>query len=571
MNKRWLYKPLPENTSVELLSKTLNVNTSVATILLQRQIDTFDKAKAFFRPSLNDLYPPTLMCDMVAAVERLHKAIINNEKILIYGDYDVDGTTAVALVYSYLHSFYKNCAYYIPDRYTEGYGVSEEGILYAAQQGYSLVITLDCGIKASDKVELATTHGIDFIICDHHLPDTNIPNAVAVLDPKREDCQYPFTELSGCGIGFKLMQGYAQRFRKEEEVFEYLDLVAVSIASDIVPIIGENRILAHFGLIKLNQNPSPGLKALKQIAGIQGEMDINSVVFTIGPRINAAGRIAHANGAVELLIASEEKAEELAMQINAKNMQRRDVDKDMTQEALAMIEASDFLQNSSSTVLYKETWSKGVIGIVASRCIEKYYRPTVILTESNGKLTGSARSVHGFDLYEAIEACGDLLEKFGGHKHAAGLTLDPSNLNSFIQRFEETVKNKLNGQTPTPVLEIDLQLPLVSIQPKFLNLLKQMAPFGPENMNPVFVAKDLQVCRTPTLMKEKHLRFTVKQRGGVLELPVVAFDFAHCYENLTSGKFFEMAFVIEENKFRDQTTLQIRARDFNFPFNADNA
>ncbi len=571
MNKRWLYKPLPENTSVELLSKTLNVNTSVATILLQRQIDTFDKAKAFFRPSLNDLYPPTLMCDMVAAVERLHKAIINNEKILIYGDYDVDGTTAVALVYSYLHSFYKNCAYYIPDRYTEGYGVSEEGILYAAQQGYSLVITLDCGIKASDKVELATTHGIDFIICDHHLPDTNIPNAVAVLDPKREDCQYPFTELSGCGIGFKLMQGYAQRFRKEEEVFEYLDLVAVSIASDIVPIIGENRILAHFGLIKLNQNPSPGLKALKQIAGIQGEMDINSVVFTIGPRINAAGRIAHANGAVELLIASEEKAEELAMQINAKNMQRRDVDKDMTQEALAMIEASDFLQNSSSTVLYKETWSKGVIGIVASRCIEKYYRPTVILTESNGKLTGSARSVHGFDLYEAIEACGDLLEKFGGHKHAAGLTLDPSNLNSFIQRFEETVKNKLNGQTPTPVLEIDLQLPLDSIQPKFLNLLKQMAPFGPENMNPVFVAKDLQVCRTPTLMKEKHLRFTVKQRGGVLELPVVAFDFAHCYENLTSGKFFEMAFVIEENKFRDQTTLQIRARDFNFSFNADNA
>ncbi|MCZ8022925.1 MAG: single-stranded-DNA-specific exonuclease RecJ [Cyclobacteriaceae bacterium] len=571
MNKRWLYKPLPENTSVELLSKTLNVNTSVATILLQRQIDTFDKAKAFFRPSLNDLYPPTLMCDMVAAVERLHKAIINNEKILIYGDYDVDGTTAVALVYSYLHSFYKNCSYYIPDRYTEGYGVSEEGILYAAQQGYSLVITLDCGIKASDKVELATTHGIDFIICDHHLPDTNIPNAVAVLDPKREDCQYPFTELSGCGIGFKLMQGYAQRFRKEEEVFEYLDLVAVSIASDIVPIIGENRILAHFGLIKLNQNPSPGLKALKQIAGIQGEMDINSVVFTIGPRINAAGRIAHANGAVELLIASEEKAEELAMQINAKNMQRRDVDKDMTQEALAMIEASDFLQNSSSTVLYKETWSKGVIGIVASRCIEKYYRPTVILTESNGKLTGSARSVHGFDLYEAIEACGDLLEKFGGHKHAAGLTLDPSNLNSFIQRFEETVKNKLNGQTPTPVLEIDLQLPLDSIQPKFLNLLKQMAPFGPENMNPVFVAKDLQVCRTPTLMKEKHLRFTVKQRGGVLELPVVAFDFAHCYENLTSGKFFEMAFVIEENKFRDQTTLQIRARDFNFPFNADNA
>lgn len=564
MNKRWLYKPLPEITSVESLSKILNINASVATILLQRQIDSFDKAKAFFRPSLNDLYPPTLMCDMVAAVERLHKAIINNEKILIYGDYDVDGTTAVALVFSYLHSFYNNCSFYIPDRYTEGYGVSEEGILYAAQHSYSLVITLDCGIKASDKVDLATTHGIDFIICDHHLPDTNIPNAVAVLDPKREDCQYPYTELSGCGLGFKLMQGYAQRYRKEEEVFEYLDLVAVSIASDIVPITGENRILAHYGLIKLNQNPSPGLKALKEIAGIQGEMDINSVVFTIGPRINAAGRIAHANGAVELLIASEEKAEALAMQINAKNMQRRDVDKDMTQEALAMIEASDFLQHASSTVLFKETWSKGVIGIVASRCIEKYYRPTVILTESNGKLTGSARSVHGFDLYEAIETCGDLLEKFGGHKHAAGLTLDPSNLDRFIQKFEETVKAKLNGQTPTPVLEIDLQIPLDVIQPKFVNLLKQMAPFGPENMNPVFVAKDLQVCRTPTLMKEKHLRFTVKQRGGVLELPVVAFDFAHCYENLTTGKFFEMAFSIEENKFNGQTNLQLRARDFNF-------
>jgi single-stranded-DNA-specific exonuclease len=564
MNKRWLYKTLPQTTEIETLSKKLNVNTYLSAILLQRQIDTFDKAKAFFRPSLKDLYPPTLMCDMVAAVERLHKAIINNEKILIYGDYDVDGTTAVALVYSYLHSFYKNCAYYIPNRYTEGYGVSEEGILYAAQHGYSLVITLDCGIKASDKVDLATTHGIDFIICDHHLPDTNIPNAVAVLDPKREDCQYPYTELSGCGIGFKLMQGYAQRYRREEEVFEYLDLVAVSIASDIVPITGENRILAHYGLIKLNQNPSPGLKALKQIAGIQGEMDINSIVFTIGPRINAAGRIAHANGAVELLIASEEEAEALAMQINVKNMQRRDVDKDMTQEALAMIESSDFLQHSSSTVLFKESWSKGVIGIVASRCIEKYYRPTVILTESNGKLTGSARSVHGFDLYEAIEACGDLLEKFGGHKHAAGLTLDPENLQAFVQKFEETVKAKLKGQKPTPVLEIDLQIPLDVIQPKFVNLLKQMAPFGPENMNPVFVAKDVQVCRTPTLMKEKHLRFTVKQRGGVLELPVVAFDFAHYFEHLTTGKFFEMAFVIEENKFRDQTTLQLKARDFKF-------
>ncbi|MCZ8215261.1 MAG: DHHA1 domain-containing protein, partial [Cyclobacteriaceae bacterium] len=349
-------------------------------------------------------------------------------------------------------------------------------------------------IKASDKVTLADSHGIDFIICDHHLPDANIPNAVAVLDPKREDCSYPYTELSGCGLGFKFMQAYAQKHRNEDEVFQYLDLVAISIASDIVPITGENRVLTVFGLKKLNENPSPGLKALKEIAAIRNDLDVSGIVFTIGPRINAAGRIAHANGAVKLLIAStENEALDLAFAINEKNDQRRVVDLDITAEALAMIEADDKIRNANSTVLYKNTWSKGVIGIVASRCIEKYYRPTIILTESNDKITGSARSVHGFDLYEAIEACSDLLDKFGGHRHAAGLTLDHQNLEAFIERFEAVVSERMTEEMKSPVMDIDDEIELDTITPKFLNILKQMAPFGPESLNPVFAAHQLQV------------------------------------------------------------------------------
>lgn len=565
MQKRWINKAAPSEDQVKALGQTLNINSLLASILIQRGIDTFDKAKAFFRPTLLDLHNPFLMQDMEKAVERLHKAIRGNEKILIYGDYDVDGTTAVALVFSYLFSFYKHCEYYVPDRYSEGYGVSQAGIEYAAANGITLIITLDCGIKASDKVTLADSHGIDFIICDHHLPDANIPNAIAVLDPKREDCGYPYTELSGCGLGFKFIQAYAQKHRDEEEVFQYLDMVAVSIASDIVPITGENRVLTVFGLKKLNENPSPGLKALKEIAAIRNDLDVSGIVFTIGPRINAAGRIAHANGAVKLLIAStEQEALDLAFSINEKNDQRRVVDLDITAEALAMIEADEKIRNANSTVLYKNTWSKGVIGIVASRCIEKYYRPTIILTESNDKITGSARSVHGFDLYEAIEACSDLLDKFGGHRHAAGLTLDHQNLDAFIDRFEEVVTARMTDEMKSPVIDIDAEIQLDTITAKFLNILKQMAPFGPENLNPVFAAHHLQIAHSLSAFKDRHIRFFVKQGQTNNALAVVGFDMIKHYEGLVSGKPFSMAFTIEENVFNGNTSIQLKIKDLLF-------
>lgn len=565
MQKRWIRKPAPTEELVQQLSAQLNINAYLCSVLIQRGVDTFDKAKTFFRPALTDLHDPFLMMDMDKAVERLHKAIIQQEKILIYGDYDVDGTTSVALVFSYLKTFYEHCEYYVPDRYSEGYGVSQEGIEYAATNGFTLIITLDCGIKASDKVTFANLHGIDFIICDHHLPDADIPNAVAVLDPKREDCTYPYTELSGCGLGFKFMQAYARKYRDESEVFNYLDLVAVSIASDIVPITGENRVLTAFGLKKLNEDPSPGLKALKEIAATRNELDVSGIVFTIGPRINAAGRIAHAKGAVKLLIAkTEQEALDLAYLVNEKNDQRRIVDLDITSEALAMIEGDERLRTASSTVLFKNTWSKGVIGIVASRCIEKYYRPTIILTESNNKITGSARSVNGFDLYEAIEACSDLLDKFGGHRHAAGLTLDFKNLEAFQQRFEEVAAARITEEMKTPVIAIDGELPIDSINTKFLNILKQMAPFGPESLNPVFESHNLVIAHSLSSFKERHIRFFVKQQNGNTVLPVVGFDMAKYYEQLTKGVPFSMAFTVEENVFNGNTSLQLRVKDLRF-------
>ncbi len=487
MEKRWVYGSIPPSDHITEFGKILNLNPYLTTILLQRGICDFDSAKKFFRPSLDQLHDPFLMKDMNEAVNRLKSAIDSNEKILIYGDYDVDGTTAVSLVFSYLRSFYPACDFYIPDRYTEGYGVSEAGIKWAEQNGFTLIIALDLGIKAADMVTLAGIKGIDFIICDHHLPGREIPNAVAVLDPKREDCDYPFKELSGCGLGFKLLQAFAKKYRDQEELYDYLDLVAVSIASDIVPINGENRILAHFGLLKLNKNPRPGLKALKEIAAIKNDLDVSGVVFTLGPRINAAGRVAHARASVELLTSkTEEDATALAEKVNIKNDLRREYDLSITEEAIAMIESDEGLRSAKSTVLFKDTWHKGVIGIVAARCVEKYYRPTVILTESNDKITGSARSVKDFDLYKAIHECSDLLEKFGGHKYAAGLTLDRRNLTLFKNRFEEVVSLSITEEMRIPVVEVDLVIPLDVINAKFLNILKQMAPFGPENQKPVF-------------------------------------------------------------------------------------
>ena len=565
MTKRWIYKPAPPKESIDQLGKELNVNSYLTSILLQRGIADFETAKKFFRPSLDQLHDPFLMKDMKAAVERMKQAVDKEEKILIYGDYDVDGTTSVALVFSYLKNFHSRCEYYIPDRYAEGYGVSEAGIIWAEQNGFTLIIALDLGIKASDMVTLANHKGIDFIICDHHLPGTHIPQAVAVLDPKREDCEYPFKELSGCGLGFKLIQGFARQYRDEKEIFQYLDFVAVSIASDIVPINGENRILAHFGLKKLNENPLPGLKALKEIAGIKNELDISGVVFTLGPRINASGRVAHAHAAVELLIAkSEEEANLLAEKVNIKNDLRREFDTSITEEAIAMIEGDEVMRGAKSTVLFKNTWNKGVIGIVAARCVEKFYRPTVILTESNDKITGSARSVNGFDLYQAISRCGDLLEKFGGHKYAAGLTLDKNNLVAFRQRFEEVVAESMTVEMQTPVVEIDLVIPFDAIHQKFQSILKQMAPFGPENQKPVFESKNVYVVNSLASFKDKHLRFLAGQEGSNCVFNAVGFDMMEYYERISNGSRFHMAYTLEENTFNGNTSLQLRIKDIKF-------
>jgi len=565
MEKRWLHKEIPSQDRIKELSQAINTNPYLTAILLQRGIDTFDLARDFFRPSLTALHDPFLMKDMDKAVARLQHAIDNQQKILIYGDYDVDGTTAVSLVYSYLVNFYPNCDVYLPDRYAEGYGVSVEGVQWAEDNGCSLIVALDCGIKSTELVNIARLKGIDFIICDHHLPGDDIPSAVAVLDPKRSDCSYPYKELSGCGIGFKLIQAYALKYRREEETYDFLDLVAVSIASDIVPITGENRILAHFGLKKLNEDPMPGLKALKDIALIRNDLDITGVVFTLGPRINAAGRVAHARAAVDLLIAkTEEEALALAEKVNLKNEVRKEFDSSITEEAIAMIEGDEFLRTSKSTVLFKNTWHKGVIGIVAARCVERYYRPTVILTESNNKVTGSARSVNGFDLYNAILECSDLLEKFGGHKYAAGLTLDIGNLEAFQRRFEEVVTASITDDMLTPVVDIDIPIVFDAITPKFMQVLKQMAPFGPENQRPVFEARGLSVFNSLSSFKDRHLKFLAAQEGSNVVFQTIGFEMADHYSRLAQGDTFRMAFTIEENTFNGTTTIQLRMKDIKF-------
>ena len=563
--KRWERKPKPDKHAIDALSRSINVNAYLAAILVQRGITTFDQAKSFFRPSMDHLHDPFLMMDMDKAVDRLHKAITHQEKILIFGDYDVDGTTSVALFYSYLSHFYPHCDFYLPDRSKEGYGVSKEGITWADENGFSLIIALDLGIKSADMVLLANHKGIDFIICDHHLPGEELPKATAVLDPKRNDCEYPFQELSGCGLGFKLIQAYAGRYRDKTEIAKYIDLVAVSIASDIVPVDGENRTLAYFGLQKLNSDPMPGLKALIALSGNKSELDISTVVFTLGPRINAAGRVSHARFAVELLIAkTESEAMALAEQININNDLRREFDLSITEEALGMIVLDENSKNAKSTVLYKDTWHKGVIGIVASRCIEKYYRPTIILTASNGLITGSARSVKGFDLHQAIASCSDLLEKFGGHKYAAGLTLSKENLVAFRKKFEEVVSSTITDEMLIPVVEIDLELPFDAITAKFRSIVKQMAPFGPENHKPVFETGEVFVANSLTSFKDKHIRFLAGQKNNSAVLNVVGFDMMEYYEKIASGDQFRIAYTIEENTYNGMTSLQLRLKDIKF-------
>ena len=565
MGKRWVLKPTLDKGHVETLSKELNINSSLATMLIQRGITDYNKAKAFFRPSLDDLHDPFLMKDMDIAVARLQKAITSNEKILVYGDYDVDGTTSVSLFYGFLSQKYSNMDYYIPDRYKEGYGISTQGIDWAKENGFTLIVSLDCGIKSVDKINYANSLGIDFIICDHHNTDEELPKAVAVLDPKRSDCNYPYKELSGCGVGFKLLQALCKKNNYDEKgLYSYLDLLAISIASDIVPITGENRIFTYYGLKLINRKPRPGVSALIELAALKKDVEVSGIVFGFAPRINAAGRIAHAGTAVELLLSkTEEETDSLSETINDRNTQRRDFDKSITQEALEMIESDEELLNSKSTVLYKEHWHKGVIGIVASRCIEKHYKPTIIFTASNGHAAGSARSVEGFDVYEAISQCSDLLEQFGGHKYAAGLTLKIDNIPAFQKKFEEVVAASITEEQLIPQVEIDLPISLNQVNEKFYNIIKQMAPFGPQNMEPVFVSKCVVDAGQSRLLKGEHIKLHIKQENTE-PVEAIAFGMAEFFPGISIGKPFNLCYKICENEFNGKKSLQLLVKDIKF-------
>lgn len=565
MEKRWIYKDLPDAEIVNELSKAININETLAMILVQRNIQTYHQAKDFFRPNLNDLHDPFLMKDMDKAVSRLESAINNNEKILIYGDYDVDGTTSVAIVYGFLRNKYSNINFYIPDRHDEGYGISLKGIDYAAENNFSLIICLDCGIKAVDQIAYANSKNIDFIICDHHRPDKVLPNAYAILDPKRDDCNYPYKELSGCGIGFKLLQAYSiSNNMPIEDMHEQLDLVAISVAADIVPINGENRIFVFHGLKWINKNPRPGIKALLKIAGFKNQLKAVNIVFVIAPRINATGRIGHAKNAVHLLLAkTENEAYGYAQHINDKNKFRKEIDATITNDALNMIENDEFLRNSKSTVLFKEDWHQGVIGIVASRCIEKYYKPTIILTKSNGLATGSARSVDGFDIYDAIAECRELLERFGGHKYAAGLSLSVENIPAFKQKFEQVVSDKITSEMLIPKIDVDLKINLKQINYKFYRVLSQFGPFGPENMQPVFVSDSISTDNYPRIVGGEHLKIRIKQNDSSF-IDAIGFRLHRHLEQIKKGIRFSMAYTIEENEFRGIKSLQLNIKDIKY-------
>lgn len=563
MDKRWVLQESNSQEFSDELSKELNINNHLVELLLLRGIHTFDLAKTFFRPSLNHLHDPFLMKGMDIAVNRLCEAIFSQEKIMIYGDYDVDGTTSVSLVYQFLSKYSKELMYYIPDRYTEGYGISTQGIEKAQKEGIGLIISLDCGIRAVDKAHLAKSYGIDLIICDHHLPGDVLPDALAILDPKQADDQYPYKELSGCGVGFKLLQGFCMQNSIDlEELFQFLDLLAVSIASDIVPITGENRVLAYYGLKKLNHSPCPGLQALIDISGLRGELDISSIVFYIGPRINATGRLTHAHDSVKLLTARDKaETEVFAEVLNAKNSERKNYDKSITEEALEMVESDEVLKAASSTVLFKNDWHKGVIGIVASRCIEKYYRPTIILTESSAKATGSARSIEGFDIHDAISQCSELLEQFGGHTHAAGLTLPIENVSAFQQKFEEIVANSIPNEILIPKIDVDLEVELNFINYKNYSIIKQMSPFGPLNQKPVFVTKNVRLKFPPKIVKEEHLKISIYQEDSEFVYDAIGFGLAEKSSLITSNESFDIAYQIEENEFRGNKSLQLNIKD----------
>jgi len=559
---RWTLKPKPEAKKVVDLQKALQVDAVTVTLLLQRGIETYEEAKTFFRPSFKDLHDPFLMKDMDKAVDRIENAIRNNENILVYGDYDVDGTTSVALLSSYLKTKIGSVATYIPDRYDEGYGISYKGIDFAGDNDFSLIIALDCGIKAIDKVAYSKEKGIDFIICDHHRPGNAIPEAIAVLDPKRNDCEYPYKELCGCGVGFKLVQALASKDGKTiEDLVEYLDLVATAIGADIVPITGENRVLAYFGLQVINENPRMGFKTIIQQLK-KDKLTITDVVFIIAPRINAAGRMKHGNHAVTLLTETDfNLAAEYALEIEQFNTDRREADKRITEEALLQIEKQKE-QERFTTVVYDESWHKGVIGIVASRLTETYYRPTLVFTKSGNKLAASARSVKGFDVYNALEACSEYIEQFGGHKYAAGLTLKKENYEAFKLAFEDEVSKTIDKSLLIPEIKIDAQIDLKNITPKFYRIISQFAPFGPGNMTPIFMTDNLKDTGYGKCVGEdaNHLRITATQNGSN-KLVGIGFGLGNKLDLITNRKPFKAVYSIDENHWNGNVNLQLKLRD----------
>ncbi len=564
MEYRWTQIPPAPAALVDQLHHQLGINRSLCALLGQRGIEDFQQARSFFRPSLKMLHNPFLMRDMDKAVARIEKAMAAGERILIYGDYDVDGTTAVSLLFSFLRRHYSSLDTYIPDRYKEGYGISTAGIDYADDNGISLIIALDCGIKAIDKVEYARQKNIDFIICDHHRPGDTIPKAAAVLNPKRRDCIYPYDELSGCGVGFKLVQALCQKWRlNDDEWTGLLDLLAISIGADIVPITGENRVLTYFGLKLINSKPRLGIRLLKEISGRSDkDLSITDVVFTIGPRINAAGRISHGHLAVELLSSeNEEEVGRLCQQINDHNQERKELDSSITESALQMIRELKE-EERYTTVVYNQNWHKGVIGIVASRLIENYYRPTVVFTESNGILAGSARSVKDFDVYEALNACTDILDQFGGHMYAAGMTLKKERFEDFKNHFEAVVKDSIREEQRLPQVDIDLKVKLNELNPKFFRILRQMAPFGPGNMDPVFQSDQLVDAGSRVVGNDKsHLRVVLREPASGCTLTGIGFGMADKIDLLKSGSPVSVCYHLDENEFRGVKSLQLRLKD----------
>ncbi len=566
-DRKWIVKEPGNPAEIRKLSQELSIDPVLGSLLVQRGIKTYDQAKEFFRPDLSMLHDPFLMRDMNLAVDRLHQAIISGENILIYGDYDVDGTTAVALVYSFIRTLTNKVEYYIPDRYDEGYGISYKGIDWAKEGNFTLIISLDCGIKAIEKVQYAKDKGIDFIICDHHLPDEELPSAIATLDPKRVDCTYPFDDLSGCGVGFKLVQGYAQSHNIPfEKIQHLLDLVVVSIAADLVLVTGENRILAHYGLHQLNENPRKGILSIIKLSGLEKhKITIDDIVFKIGPRINAAGRMESGRTAVDLLTSrNEEDATKIGATINVHNNDRKNIDREITYEAINMVKDAPDFKKKKSTLVYNSQWHKGVVGIVASRLVEAFYKPTIVLTNSNGFVTGSARSIAGFDLYEAIENCSDLLENFGGHMYAAGLTLKEENLPEFSRRFEEFVAAKITKEILTPIVNIDSFLDFKQITPKFFRILKQFQPFGPGNLSPVFITENVYDNGNGRKVGSDngHLKLELIQEDEPYRhISAIAFNKSEHFSHMQAGNPVDICYSIAENYYRGIANIQLRIKD----------